>query len=75
LIDDIVGGIGKGLFRIIGQILGEIFFHTVLYFIGWPFLKLFTLGKYPKGMQESGSLASSFTGMVVVIVIVVLLYG
>ncbi|MBU2865139.1 hypothetical protein KO489_14870 [Reinekea forsetii] len=75
LIDDIIGGLGRGLFRIIGQILGEIVFDIASYFIGWPFLKLFTLGKYPKGMQQAGSTVSSCIGIVVFIFIVLWFYG
>lgn len=27
--------------------LGEFIFHTICYLVGWPFVKLLTLGRYP----------------------------
>lgn len=45
--EDLIGEIGKGLFRCIGYILAEIFFGTICYWIGWPICKLVTFGRYP----------------------------
>ena len=50
--DDIFGEIGKGFIRGIGYILAEIFFNTICYWVGWPFCKVLTFGKYPKSRKS-----------------------
>ncbi|WP_143068491.1 hypothetical protein [Azotobacter beijerinckii] len=42
------------VFRLIGNVISEIILGTFFYWLGWPFVKLATLGKYPrKGWRES----------------------
>ncbi|HBO3866481.1 TPA: hypothetical protein L4T44_005354 [Pseudomonas aeruginosa] len=42
------------IFRFIGYVLSEIILGTFFYWLGWPFVKLATLGKYPqKGRKEN----------------------
>lgn len=45
--DDILNDVGKGIFRIFGFILAELFFGTVCYWIGFLICKVVTLGGYP----------------------------
>ncbi|MOA06191.1 hypothetical protein D3C78_1258180 [compost metagenome] len=40
--------------RFLGHILGELIFGTLFYWLGWPWVKLFTLGKYPRHGWLSG---------------------
>ncbi|MGE8500561.1 MAG: hypothetical protein ACN6O6_23930 [Pseudomonas sp.] len=42
--DDLLGLLLRG----IGYVLAEILFRVVFYFIGWPFVKAATLGRYPR---------------------------
>jgi hypothetical protein len=43
------------LVRLLGQLLGELLLGRIFYFIGWPFVKLATLGKYPSKRRDSHS--------------------
>lgn len=36
------------IFRFIGYLLSEIILGTFFYWLGWPFVKLATFGKYPQ---------------------------
>ena len=74
--DDLIGEIGKGFFRGIGYILAEVLFNFVFYYIGWPFCKLITFGRYPKPYNTDylhtdarQGLLCSIVGMVVCILI------
>ncbi len=40
--------------RALGYVLVELFFGTLCYWLGWPWVKLFTLGKYPRHGWLSG---------------------
>ncbi|MCM2330201.1 MAG: hypothetical protein NDI70_02775 [Pseudomonas sagittaria] len=40
--------------RFLAHILVELFFGTLCYWAGWPWVKLFTLGKYPRHGWLSG---------------------
>lgn len=40
--------------RALGYVLVELFFGTLCYWTGWPWVKLFTLGKYPRHGGLSG---------------------
>ncbi len=40
--------------RFLGHILGELILGTLFYWLGWPWVKLFTLGKYPRHGWLSG---------------------
>ena len=41
--------------RFFGYLITEILLGTFFYAIGWPFVKIVTLGKYPKNEWLSGS--------------------
>ncbi|BBP83955.1 MULTISPECIES: hypothetical protein [Pseudomonas] len=46
--DEILGGV----IRVIGWLLRavlEVLVEGVLFWMGWPFVKAFTLGRYPRG--------------------------
>ena len=70
--DDIFEEIGKGIARAIGFIVMDILYNFVCYYIGWPIMKTFTLGKYPEKANydylhtynRQGTLCS-FLGLVV----------
>lgn len=67
MIDDVFDVFGKGFLRLLLFIVYELLFQIVLYFIGWPFVKLMTLGKYPKGLKEESYEFTSFIGLLIVI--------
>ena len=48
--EQILGLVG----RLFVEIIGELFFGTLCYWTGWPWVKLFTLGKYPRHGGLSG---------------------
>ena len=43
------------LVRLLDQLLGELLLGRIFYCIGWPFVKLVTLGKYPGKHRDSHS--------------------
>ena len=45
---DLLEGLIGGILRIIGGLIVEILFEVVCYYIGYPVVKVLTLGKYPK---------------------------
>lgn len=42
------------LVRLLVEVIGELFFGTLCYWLGWPWVKLITLGKYPRHGWLSG---------------------
>lgn len=40
--------------RLLADILGDFLLGTLFYWLGWPWVKLFTLGKYPRHGWRSG---------------------
>ena len=40
--------------RVLGYLFGELIFGTLCYWLGWPWVKLFTLGRYPRHGWLSG---------------------
>ncbi|MDV7212017.1 hypothetical protein [Azotobacter beijerinckii] len=40
--------IATSVFRLIGNVISEIILGTFVYWLGWPLVKLATLGKYPR---------------------------
>ena len=67
--------------RIIVIVIYEVFFQTIFYYIGWPFVKLFTLGKWPderiESRQRPWSASGDFTsaiGLMVSICVMVYLF-
>ena len=76
--DDLAEGFIKGIWRTIAYMVGQKFFEFVLYYIGWPFVKILTLGKYPTGKQNNGwyseskgGVLTSFVGLLVLVALVV----
>ncbi|MCW8929407.1 MAG: hypothetical protein OQL19_04100 [Gammaproteobacteria bacterium] len=70
---------------LIGTALTLFYYHFIgvfFFYLGWPFVKLFTLGKYPvesnvlnffkKGDRESGIVAG--VGMIVMALVVTIIY-
>ncbi|WP_316347414.1 hypothetical protein [Desulfuromonas acetoxidans] len=47
-IDDLAEGFFKISGRFIGRVLIDVLFEFVCYWVGWAFLRLVTVGKYPK---------------------------
>lgn len=43
------------LVRQLGQLLGELLLGRIFYFVGWPLVKLATLGRYPSPARNSHS--------------------
>lgn len=48
------------LFRFLSYVIMELVLRTFLYAVGWPFVKVATLGKYPKREWLSGSRSESY---------------
>lgn len=40
--------------RLLAEFVGELFLATLCYWAGWPWVKLFTLGRYPRHGWRSG---------------------
>ncbi len=64
--------------RFFGYLIYEIVLGTIFYFIGWPFVKLATFGKYPKSGWLSGSKEEAYVccvGLVVFVLFVMAILG
>lgn len=48
------------LFRFLSYVIMELVLRTFLYAVGWPFVKVATLGKYPKREWLSGSRSEAY---------------
>ena len=40
--------------RLLAEFVGELILGTLCYWLGWPWVKLFSLGKYPRHGWRSG---------------------
>ena len=52
MLGELVGEIVGGVLRIVGSLLFDILFEVVCYYVGYPVVKLLTLGKYPKNYDS-----------------------
>ncbi|CAN7163335.1 hypothetical protein LJR071_000206 [Pseudomonas sp. LjRoot71] len=59
--------------RFFGYLVTEIILGTFFYAIGWPFVKVATLGKYPKNEWLSGSRNEAYVCCVGILVFALLL--
>jgi hypothetical protein len=59
------------LARTVAEIVVEVVFRTFLYFIAWPFVKLFTLGKYPAQKWLSGSKEETYISCVGIVILAI----
>jgi len=81
MIEDIAESFIKGIGRAIAYIFGQLIFEFLFYYIGWPFVKIITLGKYPKGKKAYGwhiesreGIWVSFVGLIIFSVAMVLVF-
>ena len=61
------------ILRFLGYVITEIVLGTFFYAIGWPFVKVATLGKYPKREWLSGSQKEAYVCCVGIVVFAALL--
>lgn len=61
------------ILRFLGHWVLEVVLGTFFYFIGWPFVKLVTLGRYPDRGWLSGPHRESYVCCVGIVVFAVLL--
>ena len=59
--------------RFIGYFITEILLGTFFYAIGWPFVKVATLGKYPKSEWLSGSTREAYVCCVGIVILAIAL--
>ncbi len=59
--------------RFLGYFITEILFGTFFYAIGWPFVKVATLGKYPKSEWLSGSTKEAYVCCVGIVIFAIAL--
>lgn len=50
--------------RFIGYLLAEIIFGTLFYWLGWPWVKLLSLGQYPRQRWGSGTREETYVACV-----------
>lgn len=62
--EEIIGA----LVRFLSHVISELIFGTVFYFIGWPFVKVATLGNYPAKGWLSGSKEEAYVCCVGIVV-------
>nr|WP_232924762.1 hypothetical protein [Pseudomonas cichorii] len=54
----------------------EVVFRAICYFVGWPVMKAFTLGKYPvKGSFFSETLQANLTSLMGIAVIALMVFA
>jgi hypothetical protein len=73
MLEEIVGG----FIRIIARIFIEILFELFFYLIGYPVVKIFTLGKHPislKKVSHSSDMLVSFVGLLVTVAFLLLIF-
>ncbi len=70
--EEIVEGAFKSVLRLLSLIVRaavwlilEMFFEVIAWYVGWPIVRLLTLGKYPKDPINGCEEASVFTSVVV----------
>ena len=62
-----------GLVRFIAYVVFDLICGTVFYFIGWPFVKLATFGRYPIKGWLSGSREETYVCCVGIVVFAIAL--
>lgn len=78
--DGVIEGLVKAFARAVVYIVGQLIFEVIFYYVGWPFVKIMTLGRYPKGQTRNGWKSESHEGVwtscvgVIVIAIGVVLF-
>jgi hypothetical protein len=63
---------------VIGDLLSRFFLGPIFFWIGWPFAKLLSLGRYPKHHWQDSSRESvlvSCLGIVFFVLFLMLLFG
>ena len=83
MLDDIFEGFLIGIGRAIGYILVELLFEIVFYYVGYPFVKIITLGSYPKPRNRDNLLLetdtrqgqlTSVVGLLITIAAIIVVY-
>jgi len=81
MIEDIAESLFRGIRRFVVSVFLELIFEYLCYFIGWPIVKIFTLGKYPKGLKldfwliySNDSILTSCVGLVVLVLSILVLF-
>ena len=59
--------------RFLGYLITEILLGTFFYAIGWPFVKVATLGKYPKSEWLSGPTKEAYVCCVGIVIFAIAL--
>ena len=62
VMEDLAEGFLRGFGRALGYVLVNILFEFFFYYLGWPVVKLFTLGAYPRGADRYGWKTESHEG-------------
>lgn len=57
-------GILELTLRMLGYLLAEIVFGTLFYWLGWPWVKLLSLGKYPQQRWCIGTRENTYVACV-----------
>nr|WP_319490996.1 hypothetical protein [uncultured Desulfobacter sp.] len=78
--NDFIEEVGKGIVEVLAQIFINIFFNFFCYYVGWPFCKLLTLGRYPQKVKydfmqryNKGGFLCSCLGFIIIAVVVIYL--
>ncbi|MGR2741005.1 hypothetical protein ACUY1T_21365 [Billgrantia sp. Q4P2] len=61
--DGVFEALVKAFLRAVVYIVGQIIFEVIFYYVGWPFVKVMTLGRYPKGHARNGWKSESYEGI------------
>lgn len=61
--DGVIEGLVKVFLRAVVYVVGQIIFEGIFYYSGWPFVKIMTLGRYPKGRTRHGWKSESYEGI------------
>lgn len=61
------------LVRLLVEIIGDLILGTLFYWLGWPWVKLFTLGRYPRHGWLSGRREETYVQCVGLAVLVLAL--
>ena len=82
VIDDIFDSSFGFLFRILKAIIKDILFDIACYLVGWIFLKVLTLGKYPnsnlvEGIRDdhANDILVSFVGLSIILVVSFIIFS
>ncbi|WP_157375463.1 hypothetical protein [Alcanivorax hongdengensis] len=61
--DDFLEAIIRGFGRALGYLLLNLLFECVFYYLGWPVVKVLTLGRYPSASHQQGWKTGNHQGM------------